>query len=271
LPRARAILIPNDTPLPQGFSSPGGAGQVHALSPIVHPDFTPLDHPDLSTEGKSLGLGPTAGNGSQHVQRLGELSERTSLEELRDLDVPETFVLYHGPSGRAALHHLLQAWNWAAGPIGDYYPLLLVGLGDGERSIFHEIADKADLGDTVRALPPLSPPALARLVQTCSAVFHPAPASPWSGSVRHALACGKPLVAAETPLTSAMVGAAAYLIPRGDPRALGAAIISVIVEEQLAKQLSDAAARRAAAWDRAAFGIQLVSLYEEILAFPLKY
>jgi glycosyltransferase involved in cell wall biosynthesis len=68
-----------------------------------------------------------------------------------------------------------------------------------------------------------------------------------------------------------MVGAAAYLIPRGDPRALGAAIISVIVEEQLAKQLSDAAARRAAAWDRAAFGIQLVSLYEEILAFPLKY
>jgi glycosyltransferase involved in cell wall biosynthesis len=162
------------------------------------------------------------------------------------------------------LHRLLEAWNWAAGPIGENYPLLLAGLADPERDFFIKWAAAAELGDTFRVLPPLSPAALAGLFRNCSAVFHPAPASPWSGAIRHALASAKPLVALETPLTSALVGPAAYLVPAGEPRALGAAIITVIVEELLAEQLSGAATRRAAAWDRREFGQQLVSLYQEI-------
>jgi hypothetical protein len=68
----------------------------------------------------------------------------------------------------------------------------------------------------------------------------------------------------EDPVTSAIVGPAAYLVHGEDLRAIGAAIITVIVEDQVAGQLSEAASFRASGWDRAAFTERLGVIYEEI-------
>lgn len=235
LSRSCAVLFPHD--LPQAMR----VDAAHFLPPIIHPDFLGLDTRESPEEGN--------GYPADQPQRIG---------------LPETYILYHGPTDVHRLRRLAEAWSWASGPIGQNYPLLVVGLPDAGQALLADLAQEYNLGSSISPLPPLSPAELPWLYHGCAAVFHPAPASPWSGSVRHALASGKPLVAAENPLTSAVVGPAAYLAPGDDPRALGAAIITVIVEEEVAAQLSRKAVQQAAGWDQAEFGRKLALLYQKI-------
>jgi glycosyltransferase involved in cell wall biosynthesis len=190
--------------------------------------------------------------------------------KLPALELPETYILYHGPHTSGALRRLLDAWSWAAGSIGEYYPLLLIGLDEaGQRRLF-ALADELRLSQTIRALPGLPVEAIARLYQGCSALFHPAPVSPWGSAIRAALVCAKPVVALETTLANAVVGPAAYLVQAGEPeraasRALGAALITVIVEEEVSENLSTAARQRAAAWQSSNFGRDLLAAYQSLL------
>jgi glycosyltransferase involved in cell wall biosynthesis len=77
-------------------------------------------------------------------------------------------------------------------------------------------------------------------------------------------------VALETPFTDALVGAAGYLVP-GDPqdpavqRSLGAALITLFVEEEIAEALAEAARQRAAGWRSGNFASSLLSVYKQIL------
>ncbi len=62
-------------------------------------------------------------------------------------------------------------------------------------------------------------------------------------------------------LSDALVGPAAYLVALDHPRELGAALLTVIVEEEVASQLSAAALRRAAGWQTEAFRQELGEAY----------
>jgi glycosyltransferase involved in cell wall biosynthesis len=84
--------------------------------------------------------------------------------------------------------------------------------------------------------------------------------------LRLALASGRPVVAADHPLADALVGPAAYLAPAGDSRALGAGLITVLVEEDLAGRLSQAARQRAASWRLDRFPGRLEETYRQILS-----
>ena len=86
---------------------------------------------------------------------------------------------------------------------------------------------------------------------------------------RAALACAKPVVAYESAWADAMVGPAAYLVPPGGgaqagSRALGAALITVVVEESVAEELSQAARLRSAQWGQAEFGERLAEAYRQL-------
>ena len=123
--------------------------------------------------------------------------------------------------------------------------------------------------ETVRILPPSSLRALKALYQGCSALFHPAAPSPWGGPLRLTLSNARPVVALETTWSDAIVGPAAYLVPpredgRLDARALGAALVTVIVEESLGEELSEAAEQRAAAWNGEHFPQALGSAYLQV-------
>lgn len=232
---------------PVGLPSPDRSAPIYFLPQVVHPSFEPT----LGSDGEiNDNYSPSTGGSWQGP------------------DLPETYVLYHGPTSAFWLERTLQAWSWAASAIGDYHPLLLLGLDEQAIRALAELEAKFNLSGSVHALPSLSPEDLPTLYQGCSALFHPTPMSPWGGSVSTALMCGKPVVAAESELTDALVRQAAYLVPMDDARALGAALITVLVEEEVAQKLSLAALQQVAGWDSSAFGQKLIAAYQEILSNP---
>lgn len=186
-------------------------------------------------------------------------------QEIDGLYLPEAYILYHGPCHPAAVRSLLESFSWAAGPLGENYPLLIIGMDEVGHEKLPEIVAAYGLDGCVRALPVISPCSIFRLYQNCSALFHPAEITPWGNPLRNALACGKPVVAGETSLADALVGPAAYLAPMDSPRELGAALITVIVEEEVASQLSAAALRRAVNWQTEIFCRELGEAYHILL------
>ncbi len=197
-----------------------------------------------------------------------QTSEAMSHLEESGMDLPETYVVYHGPHSEVDLRRLLKAWTWTAGPIGEYYPLLLVGLGKSGRRVLKRLCADYGVSETVRALEPVSPEQIAQVYRGCSVLFHPAPISTWGSSVRYALAFGKPVVALGGPRTDALVGPAGYLVPEGQARSQGAALITLIVEPVISEQLSQAAFRRAATWDTSGFRPALLAAYQQVIYSP---
>jgi len=181
------------------------------------------------------------------------------------LDLPDTYILFHGPQDEGALRRVLEAWSWAAGAVGDIYPLVLLDLAESGQARLRELATEYGVANTVRGLAPMALNMLASVYLQCAAIFHPMEITPWAGAVRLGLACAKPVVTAESYFADALVGPAAYLRPMDDVRGLGAALITVIVEEDLAASLQEAARQRAAAWRPDSFREGLKRAYRSAL------
>jgi glycosyltransferase involved in cell wall biosynthesis len=203
---------------------PGGIIQLRAIPPLVHPSFQPALSP-------------------------------ISLASWDGEELPETYLLYHGPLDRPSLSELLSAWSWAAAALGAYYPLIIYGVPALQKPLIQHMLHESGLSDSTRLLPTADsgaawgdPRRIAALYQGCTALFHPQTPSPWGDPLRHALACGKPVVVAAHPWVDALCGPAGISAPAGDTRRLGAALIAVCIEEDLAQQLSVAATQRARAW-----------------------
>ncbi len=160
------------------------------------------------------------------------------------LALPETFVLYHGPGDEASLQRLAAAWSWAASSLGAEYPLLAVGLSTAARDRLKRLAIEYSFGATLQILPELPTSAYACLYKACSVLFHPAEIPPWGDPLLLAMACGKPVVAGAAPFVSQRAGPAAYLAPLEEPRTLGAALLTVSIEETLASDLGRRAAEQ---------------------------
>lgn len=224
--RLVGLLWPQDLPLP------GGSTPVHVLPPCVHPDFAPA---------------PSAAR-----------------VPASDVALPETYILSHGPFDRQAVQRLLAAWSWATRSIGEHYPLVVLAGDQVTRKELALALGAYDLRDYVHVLPPVPSVAVPAIYQRCASLFHPAAMAPWGGPVRHALACGKPVVTIEGSLVEAVVGPAAFVLPENDTRGLGAALITTIVEEQVAEHLSQEGLKRAHSWRSPAFGGALLRVYRTL-------
>lgn len=228
--RLAGLFWPDDLPDPKGM------GPVYRLPPAIPPIFLePNSMPDS-----------------------GRLAE--------SLELPEAYVLYHGPAEETALRRLLSAWSWVAGSVGEAYPLLAVGLDEGGRERLAVLAAGYELGETVQALPWMPPQTLGIVYQRSAALLHPGAESPWGGPVRLAMASGKPVVSRVSEQMDALVGPAAYLVKGDDTRALGAALITVLVEEEIAERLSEAGRQRAEGWSLEAFAQGLSAAYLDIIS-----
>ncbi|MDQ1485027.1 MAG: hypothetical protein QOJ62_720, partial [Actinomycetota bacterium] len=84
------------------------------------------------------------------------------------------------------------------------------------------------------------------LVSAADVVVMPSRWEGWPLTAAEVLGAGRPLVATAVGGLPSLVGDAALLVPPEDPRALAAAIQSVLADPSVASRLSDAAQRRAA-------------------------
>jgi glycosyltransferase involved in cell wall biosynthesis len=197
----------------------------------------------------------------------GFYKEGQSADDLPEgITLPDTYVLLPEAMQGMDLNRLVDVWSWVHGSVGEYYPLLLAGLSDSQRKGVEAWFSKNEMKDWVQVLPPLSPIALPTLYERSTVVFHMGSFSAWGNSARNALAAAKPFVATLSAEMDAIVGPAAFLTPVGEERSLGAALVSVIVEESLSEQLSEAARQRSSGWDAGKFSAALRQAYIDILS-----
>ncbi|MEX1071562.1 MAG: glycosyltransferase [Anaerolineales bacterium] len=176
--------------------------------------------------------------------------------------LPEEFVLVHGINDHRQLVRLLESWTWAAASVGELYPLVILGLDAETKAFLAERLPEFHVEDSVRLMDAIDPQYLVGFYKACIAVVHPGSPVAWGSPLRHALACGKAVVAHQEPVTEAIVGSAAYLVQPDDLRSFGAAMITVVVDEKAREKLEDASWQRASKWEAAKFQAELLKLYK---------
>jgi len=128
-----------------------------------------------------------------------------------------------------------------------------------------ELAEQANLAAYLVILPEVPPGTLPSLYRGSSGLLHFGEISAWGGPVRYALACGKPVIGDETPAADVLVGPAGYLFPREEARRMGASLLSIVVNEDVAIALRDAAIKQVAAWQSELFPERLLQAYRQVL------
>ncbi len=219
---------------PDVLPAPDIQAPVYRLPDLLSPDFNPVETPED--------------------------------EDLAELDLPQEYLLYHGPQDRRSVERLLAIWSWAAGSIGELYPLVILGFEQVEaRQFLQEQAQKHQLDPYLQILPSVPGGMIPAVYRGSSAVLHLGETPAWGGALRHALACRKPLVADATPRTEALVGPAGFLFSESDTRRMGAALLSVVVNEDVANNLQVAAGHQVTSWQTEKYQERLLQAYHSIL------
>jgi hypothetical protein len=161
------------------------------------------------------------------------------------LKVPESFVLAAGESAET-IPMLLAAWSWVESSLGDSHVLLLASPADEIRDFSLREAEKMGLGETVWPVV-LHDEDWPVVFRRASALIHAG--EHWNAcALRWALASGVPVAALTTPLSQSIVGPAGYLAAQPDARTLGAACLTLLVEEEIAASLREKGRERARAY-----------------------
>jgi len=143
------------------------------------------------------------------------------------------------------IRRALAAWTWVDGSLGDTYPLQFLSWDPQLDELISATAAEFGVAESVVAGPPSGN--LSQVFREAAAFLSVRPLA-WGQPFRWALASGTPVAAFESLAASSIVGDAGYLVPDGDTRALGAACLSLLVQEELAESLRGKGQRRAAAY-----------------------
>jgi glycosyltransferase involved in cell wall biosynthesis len=181
-------------------------------------------------------------------------------------DLPERFVLYHGPSGEADMLALMDAWSWVVGSMGDLVELLLVDVSESGAEWLNSFLERHQLKIPHQVLPRLSLQAMAVLYQHADALLYPGKPRPWGSPVVHAVSCGVPVVGYETPELDALIGPAGITVEERDARKLGASILTVLVNDDVREELSQEAINKRDTWLQQDIRSRLGEIYQEVVS-----
>jgi len=161
------------------------------------------------------------------------------------LGLAQSYVLAAGET-EVTLPTLLAGWTWVEGAMGDSSSLLIANLGDVPERFAVDMADQLGVGDSVRTINP-GDQDWAAVLRGASALLHGGGRRN-AGLLRWALASGLPVSALLTPITESVLGPAGFLVPERDSRGLGAACLTLLVEEEVANSLKERGLDRAAGY-----------------------
>ena len=130
---------------------------------------------------------------------------------------------------------ILSAWTWVDGSLGDSYPLTMLGVA---RDAVASLVEELDIVASVRTQPEISYQDLPALFGGAAA-FLSTTFVAGGQPLRWALATEAPVVAIHTADFERVLGGAAYLVPPGDSRTLGAACLTVLIQERVSEPLRE--------------------------------
>jgi glycosyltransferase involved in cell wall biosynthesis len=181
------------------------------------------------------------------------------------------YVLYFGGFDiRKNVRGLLSAWTWAAGSIGQGYPLVIGGqLPKPDGAFFEDfpaLAQELNVADSVKFIGPVDEADKPALYRGASVFVYPSRYEGFGLPPLEAMACGAPVVVSSTSSLPEVVGNAGYLIPPDDTRALGAALLTCVVEPTVADDLRARGLAQAKkfSWDKTAR--ETAAAYEAVSA-----
>lgn len=160
------------------------------------------------------------------------------------LELPSDFVLCLDTSV-AGLRLLLAAWSWVDSALGDTVSLVVAGIDAPLQSELHKQAEQLGLSQSLITITDLDLPQVPQLYRDSTVLLMPEQL-PWGQPLRWAMATGVPIVSIQKAEIELVVGQAAYLVPERDARKLGAACLTLLVEPELARSLSEKGLLKAA-------------------------
>ncbi|PJF27825.1 MAG: glycosyltransferase family 1 protein [Phototrophicales bacterium] len=156
-------------------------------------------------------------------------------------DLPDDFTLYLGGfDRRKRVDVALQAYTYVGKAHGEEIPLIIAGREPAWGTpIFPDLrkaAARLNVEPYIRwigAVDEADKPSLYRLARVF--VF-PSVCEGFGLPVIEAMACGTPVVASDIPVMREITGDAAYLVKPEDARAMGGALIALLIQEPLREE-----------------------------------
>ncbi len=183
--------------------------------------------------------------------------------------LPDQFVLcMSGFDPRKRIADALLAHTYVSASHGDEYPLVIAGReppwGTPMFPDLHAYAESLKVSDDVRWIGYVDEADKPSLYRLAKVFVFPSVYEGFGLPVIEALASGTPVVARDIPVMAEIAGDAAYLV--GDARAMGGAIIALLIQEPLRQtQISRGLAQATRfSWRKAAR--ETLGVYEQVLS-----
>jgi glycosyltransferase involved in cell wall biosynthesis len=200
---------------------------------------------------------------------LSKVDDQDVLQSVRSrYELPERFLLYLGGTERRKnIETIVRAW--AAGrPSG--YQLVIVGrFPTGPDPLFPDIpglVTSMGLSETVQIVPFVESADLAAVYSLSSAFLFPSTYEGFGLPPLEAMACGVPVLAADSTSLPEILGDGAKLLDPNDAAIWRQAMIRVVEDRTWADELSSRGYRRANTFSWAQTAAQTTQIYREVLA-----
>lgn len=204
--------------------------------------------------------------GSQYTPQENNLVD---MAVLRKYDLPDFYVLYLGGyETHKNVTTLLVAWTYVAQALGTDYPLVLAGKKPkGSSAAFPDyeaIIKELDLEAYVQWLGYIDEEDKPTLYRNAQTFVFPSRREGFGLPVLEAMACGVPVVASSATSLPEIVGDAGFTVDPDDARGMAGAIISTIIQENLAAELRQKSPVQAAqfSWEKTA--AETLMIYDQV-------
>ncbi len=172
------------------------------------------------------------------------------------------YFLYQSFGDWDRLQVLLQVWSKTAAHLGDQASLAIIcATVDEYKKI--EARSSTEFLQSLRLYTKVTPTQWMALLRGAIALIQLEEEPLWGGVARRAIGQGVPVVGFESPSLDDAVGQAAYLVPEGDQRTLAAALMTLVVEEEVLQNLQRKAQQQARRGSRDIFRAGLLRLYQQ--------
>lgn len=201
-----------------------------------------------------------------------ELNPNSALRVSKKFNLPDTYILYLGGFQRHKnLRHLLAAWTWAHPIASKDCPLVIAGRlpNNPDGYIYDDLpnlASELGISDTVIFIGEIQEEDKVALYQSASCFVFPSSYEGFGLPPLEAMACGIPVITTGSGALKETVGDAAYLVSDPvDARELGAAMISIIVDEKLASDLQGRGLIQSAKFSWGKTVVETLRIYQQCM------